>query len=230
MSGLPSARPMSATMPFRSFAVTLVATSGRQSGKFAFECLPPKKRATESGPSLARHSGHRNAAAPRMIAADDNMGCGTFCAADLLLPARGPGVTLVGARQRRVALELEPDRCGGRHAGQDIDMEATATLRLGRGLDPAPGFGGWKRVHRGPPLERALLQAADRSSRGRERRLRRSLQCNSLASAEGVSRGRCVPISSAGLSRNGLSGRRCPKSAQGRLSCPSVGQVDNALG
>src|SRR6476620_6631128 len=117
------------------------------------------------------------------------MGCGTFRAADLFLPARGPGVTLVGARQRRAALELEPDRCGGRHAGQDVDMEATATLLLRRGLNPTPGFGGWKCVHRGPPLERAILRAAERSSRGRERRLRRSLQCNSLASAEGVSRG-----------------------------------------
>src|SRR5437868_10660675 len=101
-----------------------------------------------------------------MIATDDNMGCGTCRAADLLLPARGPSVTLIGARQRRAALELEPDRCGGRHAGQDVNLVATATLRLRRGPDPTPGFGGWKCVHRGPPLERAVLRASERSSRG----------------------------------------------------------------
>ena len=155
-----------------------------------------------------------------MIAADDNMGRGTFRAADLLLPARGPGVTLVGARQRRAALELEPDRCGGRHAGQDVNLVATATLRLRRGLDPNSRFRRMEMCSSGATVGAGCSAGRRAVVPGRERRLRRSLQCNSLASAEGVSRGRWIPILSVGLSRNEGSPPQMPQIGTGPNELP----------
>jgi hypothetical protein len=100
-------------------------------------------------PRAAQRPQERRAAC--MIAADDDVGCGAFRPADGLLPARSPGVTLIRARQRRAALELEPDRRGLRHAGENFHAEAAPHrgLRLRLGMwkmkedlsGPYPGYG-----------------------------------------------------------------------------------------
>ena len=197
-----------------------------------------KKARHRERAQLGAAQGPQERGAPRVIAADDNVGCGTFHAADLLLPARGPGVTLVGARQRRAdarararAKSVPRPPCRSRHQyGSDGHPAPSSRARPGSRFRRTEMCASGATVGAGCSAGRRVVVP------GRERRLRRSLQCNSLASTEGVSRGRWFPLLSASLME--ALRPKCPKSAQGRMSCPYAGEsgrslraapVDNAL-